>query len=112
MANKTKKEDKEAITAEEEKILWEKNLLVCHNAKSLLHTIYFYNGKLFGIRAKEHRDLRYNNFRVESNGVIFDETLSKTYHGGLKDLKREPRVVKHKSREYQMLSRTRASILL
>lgn len=55
----------------------------------------FYNGKLFGIRAKEHRGLRYNNFRVQSNVVIFDETVSKTYHKGLKDLKRAPRVVKH-----------------
>ena len=50
---------------------------------------------LFGIRGKEHRDLRYNNFRVELNDVIFVETVSKTFHGGLKDLKRAPRVVKH-----------------
>ena len=49
VANITKKENKEAMTAEEEKILWEKNLLDCHSAKSLLHTIYFYNWKLFGI---------------------------------------------------------------
>ena len=34
-----KKEDKEAITAEEEKK--KKNLLGCHSAKSLMHTIYF-----------------------------------------------------------------------
>lgn len=59
VANKTKKEDRETITAEEEKILLEKNLLGCHSAKSLLHTIYIYNGKLFGICAKEHLDLRY-----------------------------------------------------
>ena len=63
--------------------------------KSLLHTIYFYNGKLFGLRSKEHRNLKFINFRVQSNCIIFDETVSKTYHGGLKDLKYKPRVVKH-----------------
>ena len=47
------------------------------------------------VSAKEHQDLRYCNFRVELNGVIFDKTVSKTYHGGLKDLKRAPHVVKH-----------------
>ena len=56
MANKTKKEEKEAITEELEKILWEKNLLGCQSAKSLLYTVYFSNGKLFVIRVKEHRD--------------------------------------------------------
>lgn len=95
VANKTKKADKEGITEEEEKIFWNKNLLGCQTSRSLLHTIYFYNGKLFGIRSKEHRNLRYVNFRVESNSVIYDESVSKTYHGGLKDLKYTPRVVKH-----------------
>ena len=52
--------------------------------------MYSYNGKLFG-----HRNLRYVNFRIESNCIIFDESVSKTYHGGLKDLKHMPRVVKH-----------------
>lgn len=47
VANETKEAE------EEEKILWEKNLLNCQSARSLLHTIYFYYGKLFGIRVKE-----------------------------------------------------------
>lgn len=95
VANKTKKAETECITEEDEKILWDKNILGCHTAKSLVHTIYFYNGKLFGLRAVEHRNLRYANFRVESNCIIFDESVSKTFHGGLKDLKYTPRVVKH-----------------
>ena len=61
----------------------------------MLHTIYFYNGKRFGIRAKEHRDLRCNNFRVDANSVTFEESVSKTYHGGLKDLKSSPRVIRY-----------------
>ena len=95
LRNKTKKPDKEGITEEEENTFWEKNLLGSQTAKSLLHTIYFYNGKLFGIRSNEHRNLRYINLRVESNCIIYDESVSKTYHGGLKDLKYKPRVVKH-----------------
>lgn len=39
VANKTKKEEKEAITEEEEKILREKNLLGCQSAWSLIPTI-------------------------------------------------------------------------
>lgn len=35
-----------------------KVFLECHTAKVLLNTIYFYNAKLFGIRAKEYRDIR------------------------------------------------------
>ena len=95
VANKCKRAERVGITEEEERMLWDKGLLGCHNSKVLMHTIYFYNGKLFGIRSKEHRDLRYNNFRVDSTSITFDESSSKTYHGGLKDLKYTPRVVNH-----------------
>ena len=70
----------------------------CHIAKVLMHTIYFYNGKFFGIRSKEHRNFRYCNFRVDSTSASFDESTSKTYDGGLEDLyciKYYFRVVKH-----------------
>ena len=49
---KNKKAEREAVTEEEEKIMWDKNLLGCQTAKSLVRTTYFYNGKLFGIRSK------------------------------------------------------------
>ncbi len=55
----------------------------------------FHNGKLFGSFAKEHRNLRVNNFRIDSVSVTYDESTSKTFHGGLKDLKYSPRVTKH-----------------
>lgn len=95
VANETKKEERSEITGEDELLMWNKGVLGCHTAKSLLRTIYFYNGKLFGLRAKEHRNLRYSNFRIETDCVMYDESVSKTYHGGLKDLKYKPRVVKH-----------------
>lgn len=95
VATINKKAEREAVTEEEERIMWEKNLLGCQTAKSLVRTIYFYNGKLFGIRSKEHRELRVHNFRIDSNSVTYDESFSKTYHGGLKDLKYNPRVIQH-----------------
>ena len=92
---KSKIPGKEGFTEEEEAIFWNKHLLGCHTSASLLYTVYVYNGKLFGLRSQEHRNLRYVNIRIESNCIIFDESVSKTYHGGLKDLKHTPRVVKH-----------------
>ena len=69
LTNSTRMAKREEVTEEEEKIMWQKDLLGCQTAKSLLYTIYFYNGKLFGIRAKEHRNLRVNNFRIDSVSV-------------------------------------------
>lgn len=96
IAQKCKKEAREEITEEEEAILWEKGLLGGHSAESLMNTIYFYNGKMFGLRAGEHRLLRLCNIYVKENLIIFDESLSKTFHGGLKELKNTPRFIQHK----------------
>jgi len=60
------------VTEEEEIILWEKNVLGCQTDKSLVNTIYFYNGKMFGLRANEHRNLRFSNIKVESNCILYD----------------------------------------
>lgn len=60
----------------------------------------FYNGKLFGLRSGEHRLLRLCNNFVKENYITFDESLrSETFHGGLRDLKKEPRFIKHKCHE-------------
>ena len=95
IGNKFQRQERKGISEEEESALWRKNLLGCSSAKSLVNTIYFYNGKLFGIRAKEHRDLRVQNFKFESGTIIYKEGVSKTFHGGLKDLKYKPREVRH-----------------
>ena len=39
--------DRTPITEEDERILWEKGLLGDHTAKSLMNTIYFYNGNSY-----------------------------------------------------------------
>ena len=92
---KSKKEERHEVTAEEEELLWSKGLLGRETAECLLNTVYCYNGKLFGLRTGENCQLRFINIRVENNYVIFDESLSKTFHGRLNDLKYKPRVVKH-----------------
>lgn len=90
-----KKEDKEAISEEEEEKMWSQGLFGTKTAKSLLNTVYFYNGKIFGLRANEHRMLRLGDIEVSSNMITYRENTSKTFHGGIKDLKKKPRFVKH-----------------
>ena len=84
---KFKKLERQEVTAEEEELFWSKGQLENETAECLLNTVYFYNGKLFGNRTKEHCQLRYINVRVKNNFIIFDESVSKTFHGGLNDLK-------------------------
>ncbi|XP_068681836.1 zinc finger MYM-type protein 2-like [Montipora foliosa] len=50
-----KKEEKEAVTDEDEEKFWSAGLFGSGTAKQLLDTIYFYNGKMFGLRGGEHR---------------------------------------------------------
>ena len=88
IAQEQKKTQRGYVTEEEELELWRQNLFGGHSAESLLNTLYFYNGKLFGLRANEHRLLRISNIVLVDNLIIFDQRLSKTFHGGLKDLKK------------------------
>ena len=63
------------------------NILGTTSAKSLLNTIYFYNGKFFGLRGGDHRNIVVNNFEISSNFIKFEENASKPYHGSLCDIK-------------------------
>ena len=51
----TKKEEKEDVTDENEEKFWSAGLFGSGTAQQLLDTIYFYNGKMFGLRGGEHR---------------------------------------------------------
>ena len=75
LAEKRTRREKEAITDYEEGLLWSKGLLGDKAAQSLVYTIYFYIGKIFGLRACEHRQLRLSNFVIENN------LLSRKYFG-------------------------------
>ncbi|KAK3706539.1 hypothetical protein QZH41_013031 [Actinostola sp. cb2023] len=79
----------------EEEKMWESGLFGPLTAKTILNTLYFYNGKLFGMRSKEHRSLRLSDIIVDSETITFKENSSKTYHGGISDLKKTPRKVRH-----------------
>jgi len=50
VALQTKREEKEAVSDEDEQLFWRNGLLGQSTAKSLLNSIYFYNGKIFGLR--------------------------------------------------------------
>ena len=63
----SKRAAKAEITEEEEAKLWEMKLLGSYSAESLLHTVYYFDGKLFGLRAGEHRLLRVANIIVKEN---------------------------------------------
>ena len=67
VAQERKMTERKEITEEEESKLWKLNLLGKTTAESLLHTLYFYNGKLFGLRSNEHRLLRASNFKIVDN---------------------------------------------
>ena len=75
----SKKSEKEPITEEEEEeIFWAKNLLGSSSSQALLNSVYFYNGKLFGLRSAEHRHITLTNFVIGQNFIKFEENVSKT----------------------------------
>ena len=50
VALQNKKAEKLPVTEDEESKSWELGLLGCQSTKSLLNTVNYYNGKLFGLR--------------------------------------------------------------
>ena len=53
----------EIISKEEEKILWDTNLLNLTTSKGLLRAVFYYNGKIFFLRGgSEHRNLKLSQF--------------------------------------------------
>ena len=72
ITQKRQMDSHEEITEDKEGLLWEKGLLGGHSAEALMYTIYFYNGKLFGLRVCEHRLLRFCNICVKENLINFD----------------------------------------
>ena len=76
-------------------MFWSKGLLRFGTAKYLLNTVYYYNGKIFGLRGSERRkEMSLKNFEFGPN-FKFDENLCNTFHGGLTDLKYVSKRMKH-----------------
>ena len=91
----SKRDEKEAITDQEEDLFWSKGFMGTGSSNSLLNTVYFYNGKLFGLRGGEHRNITVRNIRVSDDCLRFEENSLKSFHGGICDLKYVPRAVTH-----------------
>ena len=89
----TKKDEKEAITDED--LFWSRGLKVTDSSNWLLNTVYFNNGKLFGLRGGEHKNITVRNIRVSDDCLRFEGNSSKSFHGGTCYLKYVPRAVTH-----------------
>ena len=91
----------EPITRDMEATLWEKGVFSRNSAQGLLNIVYFYNCKVFGLRAgDEHRNLNVEQFRFGVSNDDGSEYLEfvgrscKTYQGGLKHRKLLPKSLK------------------
>lgn len=60
-------------------LVGKKGLLGGFSAESLICTICFIKGKLFGLRAGEHRLLRLRSSFVKENYIIFDDVCLKRF---------------------------------
>ena len=77
------------ITSDNEDKLWSSGVFGYDSAKQLQNTVYFYNCKLFGMRARdEHYPLETSQITVDvdENGsyIQYVGRANKTFQGGLK----------------------------
>lgn len=89
---------KDYITTKMECLLWEQNILGCNNPQQLIWTIFYLVGVNFGLRGgAEHADLSMRNFqKVVIDGrkaIKFTQLLSKTFQGGIKDIRKKAKEV-------------------
>ena len=84
------KEEKQGFSLEEEEQMWQKGVIGSSTAKILTDTIYFYNGKIFSLRTREHRMTRPQDFVIGDDYIQYTENASKMHQGGLLDLKKTP----------------------
>jgi hypothetical protein len=94
----------EALSVSDEDKLWSCKALGDYNAKILVRTVHYLNGKNFALRGgQEHRRLRYRPAQItvhdaESGSrayLKYTEDVSKINQGGLKHRKLNPKTVTH-----------------
>ena len=79
--------------------LFQKKILGDDDPEKLLHTVLFLLGKFFALRSEEeHRNLRFgaeSQVQIVGMGaeekVVYHETFSKSYQGGMRDSKVRPK---------------------
>ncbi len=92
----TNKRQAQPISMEMEASLWEKGIFSRKSGDGLLNIVYFYNSKLFGLRAgDEHCSLCVEQFCFGEDGstryMQFNGRSSKTYQGCLRHRKLSPK---------------------
>ena len=70
---KSKQKEKEPVTDEEERQLWQSGVFGMETAKYFLNVVYC---KLFGLRGGEHRRICSKNFEIGDNYIRFEENAS------------------------------------
>ncbi|KAL5005064.1 hypothetical protein ScPMuIL_018520 [Solemya velum] len=90
----------EPISKEQEAQLWNCGVIGYDTAESLLHGVFFYNCKLFGLRGRdEHHALDVSQFVIGNDDsgsfIQFIGRSNKTFKGGLKHRSVEHKNIKH-----------------
>ena len=90
------------ITVEDEDKLWTTGVINVETAQGLSNGVFFYNEKLFGLRAmNEHKRMKVEMFEYLDDkptgrrGIRFKGRLAKNWQGGLKHRKTLPKDVPH-----------------
>ena len=85
------------MTEDEEEKLWQEGQLGSSSPTQLIQTLFYLNGLHFGIRGgTEHHNLTIDQFSIEvvndSECLVYREKANKTYQGGLKQRKLNPKM--------------------
>lgn len=96
----TKVRQADPILPEDEEKIWSQKVFGMHSSKALQYTVFFYNCKLFGLRAyDEHKSLECDQFDLgcDDRGkyIHFHGRSSKTYKGGLRHIQLQNKDIKH-----------------
>ena len=96
------KKQAEPITPAKEDLLWTTGQLGDSTSQSMINTVFFYNSKLFGLRAMDkHRGLACEQFEVgeDNHGkyIKFDGRSTKTLTGGLRQRNLSAKSIRHYS---------------
>ena len=88
------------ITPQDEAALWDSGTFNLNSARGLSYCVFFYNGKIFGLRGgSEHRSLTPDQFDIiqgsEGKFLRFTSRNTKNVSGGLKTRRVLPRVIDH-----------------
>ncbi|CAG2231101.1 unnamed protein product [Mytilus edulis] len=100
----TKQKKADAISEEDEEILWSSGVFGQSNSTTLQYTVFYYACKMFGLRGRdEHRNLQCSQFELGEDGkgkyIRFIGRNNKTFNGGLGHMKISNKDIKHYSND-------------